>query len=102
MSEEFSEPILVKTEIKEGGVQLSVADSGIGVLPENRQKVFELFYRVTEEKPSTFPGMGIGLYVSSRIIKKYGGKIWLESDIDEGSTFYTWLPVQQRKQYPGL
>ena len=53
MSEEFSETILVKTEIKEGGVQLSVADSGIGVLPENRQKVFELFYRVTEEKPST-------------------------------------------------
>ena len=90
--------VLVRTELQDGGVRLSVEDSGIGILPENRQKVFQQFYRITGEKPSTFPGMGIGLYVSSEIIKKQGGKMWLESNVVKGSTFYTWLPLDYRKQ----
>ena len=75
---------------------MSVQDFGIGISANEQEHVFEQFYRVTGDSQSTFPGMGIGLYICSEIIKSLGGKIWVESALDEGSVFYTWLPFDHR------
>jgi len=88
--------IVVKTSPQNNGVQLSVQDFGIGISAKEQQHVFEQFYRVTGDSQSTFPGMGIGLYICSEIIKSLGGKIWVESAINEGSVFYIWLPFDHR------
>jgi len=88
--------IVVSTQLQQDGLELSVQDFGIGISKENLQNVFQQFYRVTGENQSTFPGMGIGLYICSEIVTRQGGKIWLESISDNGSTFYVWLPFDHR------
>ena len=88
--------IVVSTELQKDGIELSVQDFGIGILAESQQNVFQQFYRVTGDNQSTFPGLGIGLYICSEIMTMQGGKIWVESIIDKGSTFHTWLPFDHR------
>jgi signal transduction histidine kinase len=90
--------IVISTELQQQGIQLCVQDFGIGISPQEQQNVFEQFYRVDRDNQSTFPGMGIGLYVSSEIITGHGGKIWVESAIDKGSTFCMWLPFNYRNK----
>ena len=87
--------ILVSTKLQKDGIELSVQDFGIGILAQDGKNVFEQFYRVNGGK-SSFPGMGIGLYICSAIITRQGGKIWVESTINRGSTFYIWLPLDHR------
>ena len=73
---------------------LGVRDSGIGMQPEQVKRVFEKFYRV-EETSHRFQGLGIGLYISSEIIKRHGGQINVKSVYGEGSEFYFTIPVDQ-------
>jgi len=69
----------------------SIQDNGIGIAPENQQKVFEMFSRLhTKEQ---FEGTGIGLATCKKIVAKHGGKIWLESEHGVGTTFYFSVPV---------
>jgi two-component system CheB/CheR fusion protein len=74
------------------GVEISVQDNGIGVPEEEKANLFERFSRIKSEKTNTFPGLGLGLYISAAIIYQHHGKIWLESKHHEGSTFYFFLP----------
>ena len=90
--------IVVSTKRQKDGIELSVQDFGIGILAQDQKNVFEQFYRVDRDNQTTFPGMGIGLYICSEIITRHGGKIWVESIIDKGSTFYTWLPLDHRNK----
>ena len=92
-----ADKIIVSTRAVEGGVRLSVQDFGIGISTEEQKHVFEQFYRVTGENQSTFQGMGIGLYICAEIIKREGGKIWVESAVGKGSVFYVELPVDIKK-----
>lgn len=89
--------IIVNFEKQNDGVQLSVKDFGIGISEEDQQHVFEQFFRVDGESQSTFPGMGIGLYICAEIIAKQGGKIWIESELGNGAVFSFWLPSDYRK-----
>ncbi len=66
---------------------ICVKDFGIGIEKSNLNKVFERFFRVSEPALSTFPGLGLGLYISSEIVKRQGGKIWVRSEKGKGSTF---------------
>lgn len=90
--------ILVNTRLQDDGVTLSIQDYGIGIAKEVQDKVFEQFYRVTGDSQTTYPGMGIGLYICSEIIKREGGKIWVESSSEKGSVFCIWLPFDHRNQ----
>jgi PAS domain S-box-containing protein len=90
--------ILVRSSSTENDVFLCVDDYGIGIAKDQFEKVFEQFYRVTGDKQNTFPGLGIGLYISSEIIKRQGGKIWVESIEGKGSTFCFTLPVYHIKR----
>ncbi len=93
--------ILVTTKLHHDGVTLAIQDYGIGIAKEAQDKVFDQFYRVTGDSQKTFPGMGIGLYICAEIIKREGGKIWVESSNDKGSVFCIWLPFDHRNQKPG-
>jgi len=78
----------VKTYLQNGEVILSVRDYGIGISKELQHLVFDQFYRVSGNLQHTYPGLGLGLYISSEIIKNEGGRIWVESEEGKGSTFY--------------
>jgi signal transduction histidine kinase len=74
-------------------VTVSIRDYGIGIPPEQQQKIFERFYRVSDVHDKTFPGLGMGLYICSEIVKRHGGRLWVESARGEGSTFFVALPI---------
>lgn len=74
-------------------VIVSVQDFGMGI-PKNKQKhIFEKYYRVSEEGEQKGKGFGLGLYITSEIIKRHNGNIWVESAKGKGSTFYFTLPL---------
>jgi two-component system phosphate regulon sensor histidine kinase PhoR len=85
--------IIVRTYRKPGVIGLSVKDFGIGIPKDQMGRIFERFFRVVEDKENTFAGLGLGLYISSEIIKRHKGHIGVESKKGEGSTFYFELPV---------
>lgn len=91
-----SDHIIINTRTDGNGIELSVRDFGIGISAENLHNVFKQFYRVSGENQSTFPGMGIGLYICSEVITRHGGKIWVDSEIGKGSIFYAWIPADHR------
>ncbi|MDN3547007.1 PAS domain-containing protein [Mucilaginibacter aquaedulcis] len=90
-----SKDIIVGTRLNNDEVVVSVKDFGIGISKEKQQRVFEQFYRVSGAKQHTFPGLGLGLYISSEIIKREGGRIWVDSEEGKGSIFYFSLPVNR-------
>ncbi|MGL4623963.1 MAG: sensor histidine kinase [Culicoidibacterales bacterium] len=71
------------------GFELRIQDSGIGISPEHQQRIFERFYRIDLSRSRDTGGNGIGLAVAKKIVDKYKGKIFVESEIGEGSTFVT-------------
>ena len=76
-----------------GGIQVSVSDTGVGIAPEDQEAIFEEFRQVgTAEKK--VEGTGLGLALSRRFIELHGGKIWVKSQVGEGSTFTFTLPVR--------
>ncbi|CAN5167584.1 hypothetical protein BH20BAC1_BH20BAC1_14420 [soil metagenome] len=86
--------IIVKSTVVGDEIIISFTDYGIGIPAEKVDKVFDRFYRADESEQ--FSGFGIGLFVSSEIIKQHGGKIWAESTEEKGSTFYFSLPLMQQ------
>ena len=77
-------------------VKAAVVDRGVGVPYADQQKIFERFYRVSDMQKQ-FPGMGIGLYICSEIVKNHGGSLWVESKAGKGSTFSFTLPLEAEK-----
>lgn len=88
-----ADKIIIRTLLQDDEVILSVEDFGIGIPEDKIDKVFEQFYRVSGDKQHTFPGLGLGLYISSEIIKREGGRIWVNSNKGKGSTFCFAIPL---------
>ncbi|GLV55820.1 hypothetical protein KDH_26640 [Dictyobacter sp. S3.2.2.5] len=76
-------------------VTISVRDHGLGIPREQREKIFERFYRASGARQHTIPGLGIGLYLVAEIVTHYGGTITVESQVGHGSTFHVTLPLKQ-------
>ena len=73
-------------------VQLYVKDTGSGIAPEDVPHLFQKFYRVDNTATRTIGGTGLGLFICRKIIELYNGRIWIESKVGEGSTFFVNLP----------
>lgn len=84
--------ILVRLKADRDKVTLSVQDFGIGIAVGQQAHLFERFYRVSDPMHETIPGLGLGLYIVSEIVKLHGGRIWVESHEGAGSTFFVSLP----------
>ena len=75
-------------------VKIGVKDEGIGIPADKLEQIFSRFYRV-EELSSNISGLGIGLYLSKEIVDRHHGKIWVDSTLGKGSTFWLTLPLQK-------
>src|SRR5690606_13902787 len=75
-----------------GQVQVCVKDKGIGINAGDKSKLFDRYYRVKRTETKLVSGFGLGLYLSSEIIKRHGGTVWVESKINLGSSFFFSLP----------
>jgi signal transduction histidine kinase len=83
-----NEPVLVSFQKINGSkVKVSVADKGIGIPPDKVENIFDRFYRV-ENTSQSYSGIGLGLYISSEVIKRHQGEIGVESAVGAGSTFW--------------
>ena len=87
-----SDQIIVRSFVKDTYVHMEVQDYGIGIKKENIEKIFRQFYRENNDFKYTFPGLGLGLFISDEIIKQAGGKISVTSTEGEGSVFAFALP----------
>jgi len=85
--------IEVQCIIADNMVQVSVKDQGIGIKSQDIDRLFERYYRVDSKQTQTISGFGIGLYLCAEIIQRHNGKIWAESEVGAGSTFYFSLPL---------
>lgn len=76
-------------------VVIGVQDEGMGIKPDDLSRIFDRYYRVETNHTRHISGFGIGLYLSSEIIERHGGKIWAESQSGIGSSFFFSLPLGQ-------
>jgi signal transduction histidine kinase len=82
--------ISVTAESDAGMVRFAVKDNGIGIKPEHHERIFQLFRRLHGPE---YAGIGVGLPLSKQVIENHGGRLWLESELGVGSTFYFTLPA---------
>ncbi len=73
-------------------VLVSVQDTGIGIPPDKLDRIFDRFYQVDGSTKRRFGGMGLGLAIVKRIVEAHGGRVWAESELGKGSTFYFTVP----------
>ena len=76
-----------------GFLCLSVSDTGCGISPENREIIFDRLTQLKSAGETSRGGLGLGLFISKELVLQHGGRIWLESRLGRGSTFYFTLPV---------
>jgi signal transduction histidine kinase len=74
-------------------VEVSVADTGPGIAPDESNKIFDEFYQVRQSGEKKSRGVGLGLAISKKLVEMHGGKIWVESVVGKGSTFSFTVPV---------
>lgn len=87
-----SDKIVVKLTEEDKKIVVSVKDFGVGIPKEEKEKVFERFFRVKSKKENAISGLGLGLYLVEEIVKAHKGLLWVESTEGVGSTFYFSLP----------
>lgn len=88
--------VKVSARNSEGGVLVAVSDTGPGIAPDQLERVFEQFYQGKPQAAggSENKGIGLGLYICKQIVEKHNGRIWAESQLGQGSTFYFHLPAE--------
>ncbi len=76
---------------------VSVTDQGIGISPEDSERLFTTFHRIRRPETDKIRGTGLGLYIVRALVELMGGEVWLESRIHEGTTFYFSLPSKTQE-----
>lgn len=86
--------VKVESSVTGNSVHVSIKDEGIGLSLQDKDKVFDRYFRVENKHTQLISGFGIGLYLSAEIVHHHNGKIWVESESGKGSTFYFSLPIE--------
>lgn len=85
--------ILVRVKKNGKDVIVSVQDFGIGIKKSQQVRIFDRLYQVTDPEEKTYPGLGLGLYISKEIINRHNGNIWVKSEKNKGATFFFSIPI---------
>ena len=85
-------PVRIRAFRQDRVVVIAISDRGLGIAPEDIPRLFERFYRAGERKVE---GIGLGLYITRLLVEAHGGRIWVESEVDKGSTFSFTLPIAE-------
>lgn len=88
--------VSITTSREDDTVVIAVRDEGIGIPSHALERIFERFYRVDNSDSRTFGGIGLGLALSKEIVTAHNGRIWAESTLGKGSTFYFSLPIAHK------
>lgn len=91
---EDTSAITVRCQNQQDFIKVSIQDQGCGIAEEHQSKIFDRFYRVSGNMMDTYPGTGLGLYISAQIIYRHKGQISVESKVGQGSVFNFLLPIQ--------
>jgi len=85
--------VQISSSRRESSVEISVADTGIGISPDEQAAIFDEFHQVSETTKGVKEGTGLGLAIARRLVESHGGKIWVESELGKGSVFTFRLPL---------
>ncbi|MEZ4521715.1 MAG: response regulator [Thermomicrobiales bacterium] len=86
--------VSVVARVVDGGLQLTVSDTGIGIAPEDQDRIFHEFQQIDMGPGRRFEGTGLGLTLTRRFVDLHGGRIWVDSTVGQGSHFHVFLPKQ--------
>jgi PAS domain S-box-containing protein len=92
--------ILLSAKLDQDQVTFVIQDHGIGIAPTDQRRIFEKFYHTSQKGAEFDAGSGLGLAIAKSIVDRHGGKIWVESKLGQGSTFYFTLPVNHAQPTP--
>lgn len=87
--------VTVRLFTQEKHIVIEVSDSGIGVAPVDQPRLFEKFYRGAQQGEKPQRGSGLGLAIVKSIAERHGGRVWFDSRLGKGSTFYFSIPLRQ-------
>ena len=90
--------VIIKADASDGTFNLAVRDTGPGISVTDQAKLFQEFQQADNSITRKKEGTGLGLAISKRIIEMHGGRIWMESQLGKGSTFFVTLPAQVQEQ----
>jgi PAS domain S-box-containing protein len=90
----------VRLQIAQAGdnLRIAVADTGLGIPAGEQRRIFEKFYRLDPDMTQGIGGTGLGLYISRELVRRVGGRIWVDSREGEGSTFFVELPLARKRE----
>ncbi len=97
----YTEPggkVQIRIDSRQDYMAFVVSDTGIGISPVDQPRLFEKFYRGAHQSGKGQGGSGLGLAIVKSIVDRHGGKIWVESKLGKGSTFFMIIPLRQEKE----
>jgi signal transduction histidine kinase len=86
--------VALRIKARPQGLQFEVQDSGIGIAPVDLPRLFEKFFRGSQREARAQRGSGLGLAIVRSIAEQHGGKVWVESVLGQGSTFFLLIPIR--------
>ncbi|MBN1976808.1 MAG: HAMP domain-containing protein [Anaerolineae bacterium] len=87
--------VTVSLSVHDKQAAIRVTDTGIGIAPDDQVRLFEKFYRIKRRDTADIPGTGLGLAIVKSIVERHGGRVWVESELNTGSTFHVLLPLAE-------